>query len=211
MPRTSDETRRLFDRWAATYDQDAHQPDGPLAGYDSSLRAAAELIEIEPGAQVLDVGVGTGAFAALVAAHGAHITGIDPSEKMLEQCCQQHPDYVLETGSFNSIPFADSRFDSLISSFAFHEVLPDERPAACRDMARVLRPGGPVCLLDIMFASPAAMREAEWRIGRYWDPEEVYALVGDLDTMLRAAGFAALRWQQTAPCHWAVCGRRNEN
>jgi len=203
--RTADETRSLFDRWAQSYDEDLKHPIGILDGYESSLGLAAESIELPPDAKILDIGIGTGAFAALLEARtDVQIFGLDVSEKMLAQCRSQHPNYSLKTGSFNPIPYEQETFDAVISSFAFHETSPDERSAVCGEMARVLKPNGVLCLLDIMFASMMAVEDARRVLGRFWDATEVYAIVGELDSALRSAGFRALSWRQTAPCHWYV-------
>lgn len=218
MPRTPDESRSLFDGWAASYDTDLiRSPDGPLTGYQESLRQAAGLATALNGGerrpafhQILDIGVGTGAFAALLEGPDVQITGIDPSLRMIDRCREKHPGFALRQGSFLEIPFGPSSFDLAISSFAFHEVEPHLRAQACASLARVLRPGGWLCLLDIIFASAAARAEAAEALGRLWDPEEDYPLVGDLDSHLRTAGFTGTRWRQTAPCHWMVVVRNTE-
>ncbi len=208
MPRSDAQTRALFDRWAATYD-DVQSGDGPLAGYAASLREAAAMLPVGAGAHVLDIGIGTGAFAALIAGRGALISGIDVSEGMLAACRAARPEFALALGSFTPIPYPDERFDAVISSFAFHEVASSSRPNACAEIARVLRRGGIVCLLDIVFASTAATADARRAFGVSWDDDEDYALVADLDTLLRQASFADLSWRHTAPCHWVVVGRRS--
>ncbi|WP_374711327.1 class I SAM-dependent methyltransferase, partial [Symbiobacterium terraclitae] len=211
MPRTPEESRALFDHWARTYDLSLAGSDGPkagpLAGYRASLLAAADRVPVAPGAAVLDVGIGTGALAEVLAARGAALFGVDPSAEMLAVCGERHPAFTLEVGDFNQIPFAAARFDAVVSSFAFHEVPPAGRAAACAELARVLRPGGTLCLLDVMFASPASREEARAAIGEYWDDEEDYPLVGDLDALLYAAGLGATSWWQTAPFHWMVLAR----
>lgn len=166
------------------------------------------MLAIQPGSRVLDVGIGTGAFAGLLAARGARIWGIDPSPRMREACTRAHPGFSVAAGTFTAIPHADVAFDLAISSFAFHEVPVSERPAAGAEVLRVLKPGGSLCLLDIMFASPAARDGARRRIGGAWDDDEDYPLVADLDLTLREAGFAPLRWRQTADCHWLVLAGR---
>lgn len=210
MPRTAEQTRQLFEAWAKTYDRDLAQPTGmgPLEGYADSLTLAASLVPLEAGDSVLDIGIGTGAFADLLCKRGARITGIDISDDMLDECLNQHPNFLLHTGSFKPIPLPDCRFNVVISSFAFHEVPKDERLEACVEIARVLKAGGYVCLLDIMFASPSAMHEARQLLGRLWDNDEDYALVSDLDRTLREAGFTAIQWQQTGLFHWAVIARK---
>lgn len=208
MPRTTDQTRQLFDDWAQTYDQDLLEARGPLLGYARSQQALDDAFPIETGARVLDIGIGSGAVAGRLAARGAHITGIDISEKMLARCAEQHPAFDLHPGTFTQIPLPDATFDGVVSGFAFHETPPAQRAAACGEMARVLKPGGCLGLLDIMFASPPAMAEARDRIGQAWDDDEDYAIVGDLDTLLRQAGFTAVTWNQTGPFHWLVTARK---
>lgn len=215
MPRTPEETRALFDRWAGTYDIDLvdsiGEKGGPLAGYHESLLEAASLVTVSSSTRVLDVGQGTGAFSLLLSARGAEIYGIDPSENMLTLCRQRHPTFTVRAGTFTEIPFDGAAFDGVVSSFAFHEVLPTYRERACKEIVRVTKPGGFVCLLDIMFASTLSREAAKTAIGAYWDAEEDYPLIGELDQVLREAGFVNTFWRQTAPCHWALLARRNRS
>ncbi len=212
MPRTPEDTRALFDRWAKTYDiglaSSKGDALGPLAGYAESLREAASLVTVTDGLRVLDVGVGTGAFAALLAERGARIIGVDPSEAMLGAGRQRHPEFVYMNGTFIDIPLDDASVDVAVSSFAFHEVPTDERVMACREIARVVKAGGSICLLDIMFASRESRDAARAAIGSRWDDDEDYPLVGELDAVLRTAGFTNTFWRQTAPCHWVAVARR---
>jgi arsenite methyltransferase len=57
----------------------------------------------------------------------------------------------LETGDMRKMPFAEASFDAAVASLAIHNV-PDRegRSAAVREIARVLRPGGRVALLDFV-------------------------------------------------------------
>lgn len=208
LPRTAEETRNHFDQWAATYDRSVRTSGGPLDGYESSLAEAADLVPVAPGSQLLDIGIGTGGFAARFAERGARVVGVDISPQMLAECRKAHPDFELHVGGFTPIPQPGARFDVVTASFAFHEVLPADRQQACREMARVLKPGGHLCLLDIIFPSAAAEAEAARVSGRFWDPEEDYPRVGDLDRMLREAGFQAVLWRQTGPMHWALVARK---
>lgn len=202
MPRLAQETEALFDGWATTYDDDdVCRPTGVLIGYQQSLHRAAAMIPLATGADVLDVGIGTGAFAGLLAARGVRVSGSDVSEPMLARCHAKHPSFALAKGSFLGIPHADCQFDALVSSFTFHEVSPEERPLACTEAARVLRTGGHICLLDIVFASPPALTAAFEALRPHWDPDEDYPLVGELDTCLHTASFSELWWQQTAAYH----------
>jgi putative AdoMet-dependent methyltransferase len=208
MPRTEEQTRSLFDEWAKSYDADLLKEGGPLLGYAQSVGAIDDALPIARDSQVLDIGIGSGALARRLADRGAQITGIDISDKMLELCRERNPSFELHIGTFNNIPLPDEKFDCVVSGFALHETLPPKRSDACAEMARVLKSSGHLCLLDIMFASELAMQEARQLIAEKWDDDEDYAIVGDLDTLLRQNGFTAVIWCQTAPFHWMVTARK---
>ena len=54
------------------------------------------------------------------------------------------------SGGFRELPFDDQRFDVVVSSLAIHNVRDrTERATAIREVARVLRPGGRVAIMDI--------------------------------------------------------------
>ena len=53
-------------------------------------------------------------------------------------------------GDMRALPFADASFDAVVSSLAIHNVAESEgRERACFEIARVLRPGGRVAILDL--------------------------------------------------------------
>ncbi|HDR4423180.1 TPA: class I SAM-dependent methyltransferase [Bacillus cereus] len=204
MLRTVEATQKLFDEWAKTYDENLQEATGPLYGYNNSLIEAKEMIQLYKRERIIDIGIGTGAFASLVSENNESVVGIDVSEKMLETCKGKYPTYHLEVGSFTNTNQEDEAFDIVISSFCFHEVVPSERKEACEEVYRIVRKDGKFLLLDIMFVSHFALKEARERIGRKWDSTEVYPFVYELDTLLRETGFSSVNWRQTAPCHWAL-------
>ncbi len=202
LTRDIEETKALFDNWASSYDQDLRNANGILEDYETSLKAASQVCTVSSGVQVLDIGIGTGKFAQLLEAQGANISGIDLSESMIDECRKLHPGYDLQIGTFQQIPFADNAFDAVVSSFCFHEVPLEERQTACEEVYRVIRKGGMACLLDIMFASNAAVAEARKSMLDQWDDSEVYSLVGDLSEHLYSSGFHSVQWLQTGRFHW---------
>jgi putative AdoMet-dependent methyltransferase len=208
MTRTDEQTRKLFDEWAKSYDADLANANGPLLGYARSLQAVDVAIPVVKDMKVLDIGIGTGAVANLFAKRGAQVTGVDISQEMLDLCNQQYPDFDLHLGTFTDIPLNDDTFDYVVSGFAFHETSPDKRANACREIARVLKPQGYLFILDIMFASNAAIEEASELIANEWDENEDYAIVGDLDRLIREQDFASVQWRQTAPFHWMIIARK---
>lgn len=99
---------------------------------------------------VLDVGSGTGALAiATLERWPRHrVTGIDPSGGMLEMARATADErltehvarrFRAEVASADRLPFEDGSFDVAVSSFVLQLV--EDRPAALREVGRVLRPG----------------------------------------------------------------------
>lgn len=210
MPRSKEEARLLFDRWAQSYDTGVRDASGPLFGYDNSLACAAQMLPVSDKELVLDVGIGTGNLSAILAGRGAIIYGVDPSEAMLARCRSAHPEFEVALGSFEDIPFSRCKFDAVVSSFSWHEVPLYRRQESLHEIVRILRPRGRLLVLDIIFASEPARDEARLVLGESWDDEEDYALVQDTDTQLRKAGFVGVRWIQTGPFHWAALARIRE-
>jgi ubiquinone/menaquinone biosynthesis C-methylase UbiE len=96
------------------------------------------------GLDVLDVGSGQGIDLYHYASSGARATGIDLTPRHCELAAQhlgvmgQHATVV--NGDAEQMPFDDASFDRVSSNGVLHHT-PD-MPAALREVARVLRPGG---------------------------------------------------------------------
>lgn len=158
-----------------------------------------ELLEARPGERVLDVGTGPGQLLAAIAdAVGptglAH--GVDPSPSMVEmarQCCAERA-LVQESGLDGAGSLPDGPFDAVTCTQVLEYVA--DLPAALREIARVLRPGGRVLLLDTDWDSVVwnvADRDRHRRVLRAWeahlhDPR----LPCTLGPRLRDAGFTGV-------------------
>ncbi|MEV0323067.1 class I SAM-dependent methyltransferase [Streptomyces sp. NPDC050658] len=105
-----------------------------------------------PGQRILDVGCGTGYFSRRAAASvtpGGRVTGIDPSQPMIEYATRRAPaNCTFQTASAQELPFGDASFDVIVSSLAIHHLPDGDRLVALREMRRVLRPGGRLLLVD---------------------------------------------------------------
>ena len=127
--------------------------------YDDAVRfnigGAQRLIMSIPAGQyddVIDIACGTGwATQALVDRfHPARITGVDPSEGMLEQFQAklggiEGVEITLAQGDVEHMPVPDAAFDLAICSMAYHW-FPNKWDAA-KAMARTLKPGGVLAIL----------------------------------------------------------------
>ena len=106
---------------------------------------------------VLDVACGTGvlACAALdrVGPQGT-VTGLDRNADMLSVARRKSTRIEWWEGRAESLPFPDEKFDTVVSQFGF--MFFDDRPAAVREMMRVLRPNGrmAIAVCDALDHSP---------------------------------------------------------
>lgn len=112
-------------------------------------RRTVRALELDAGARVLDVATGTGDLARLVLeAHpDARVVGLDPSTRMLELARRKVPGAAFDVGDAERLPYADASFDAACMAFGIRNV-PD-RGAALAELARVVRPGGRVAILEL--------------------------------------------------------------
>jgi ubiquinone/menaquinone biosynthesis C-methylase UbiE len=115
-----------------------------------------------PGALAVDVGTGTGEALAALAATGARVIGVDSSEKMLQVCRQRVAEAGLENvelrlGEAEALPLADGECDTALASMVLHHLA--EPAAGAREMARVVRPGGKVVIIDLVSHAQEWTRE----------------------------------------------------
>ena len=98
----------------------------------------------EQPAIVLELGAGTGKLTRVVARLGHDVHATDPDEAMLAVLEREVPGIRTAVGGAEEIPLPDSSVDAVIAGQAFHWFDLDR---ALPEIARVLRPGGRVCLL----------------------------------------------------------------
>lgn len=138
-----DSTREYFDHVAGQWDEMRR------CFFGEGVRVAAvKAAELRPGAIVADVGTGTGFLAEAALDLGARVIGIDISEGMLEQARSRFAGRSFEArrGGTDALPLADGEVDAVVANMVLHHA-PDP-PAAIREMARALRPGGRLVITD---------------------------------------------------------------
>lgn len=99
------------------------------------------------GGRFLDAGCGPGATGSWMAAHG-DVVGVDVEPLALELYAEARPESRLCVASVDALPFADACFDAaLCVTVLYHEGVVDPG-AAVAELARVVRPGGTLCLME---------------------------------------------------------------
>ena len=132
-------------------------------------RALVDAIDPQPGQRVLDVATGTGLVAFELVRRGrSEVVGLDQSEQMLagarsrlaaEPALADRVQFV--SGEAERLPFGDAAFDALTFTYLLRYV--DDHLATMRELARVLKPGGRIGMVE--FGVPQkALPLALWRV-----------------------------------------------
>jgi ubiquinone/menaquinone biosynthesis C-methylase UbiE len=112
-----------------------------------------ELLALQPGQAVLDVGCGAGEVCAELSARvgpGGRVAGVDLSEAMIAAARAKPATAAggieLQVASVYALPFADASFDAVRAERVFQHL--EDPEAGLREMQRVTRSGGRVMLID---------------------------------------------------------------
>src|SRR6185437_12217748 len=139
------QVRAMFDRIARVYDR---MNSVMTAGMHHRWRErAAELANVGPGSTALDVATGTGDLAIELARRGAEVTGTDFAPAMLEIARRKAPGLRFEEGDALNLTYPHGSFDAATVGFGARNFADLDRGLA--EMARVVRPGGRVVVLEI--------------------------------------------------------------
>jgi len=182
---TSPPTEGRLIHWAARYDLLTWLL---TFGRIARLRALiADRADVQPGDMILDVACGTGDLALVLGRRmgsTGRVVGIDASPEMITRARRKAQrqgvavDFHVEP--VEALSFPDGTFDRVASSLAFHHFPGDLKRRAVESIARVLKPGGRLLIVDL---DPAARHIP---LHRTMPPPTPDHLVPDL---LRAAGF----------------------
>ncbi len=114
----------------------------------------------DPGRRTLDLGCGEGRFSRDLTAMGHRIVGLDVSPSMLDAAHRADPDIAVCLADAARTPFADGSFDLVIAFMSLQDV--DAAAAAVEEAARVLEPGGRLCIAVVHpFSSAGAFETQE--------------------------------------------------
>jgi demethylmenaquinone methyltransferase/2-methoxy-6-polyprenyl-1,4-benzoquinol methylase len=206
----------MFDRVAGRYDA---LNSVMTAGLHHRWRQrAADRAELKPGDSALDVCCGTGDLALELAgrvAPAGHVVGCDFSEPMLDlarekAASRQAAAVRFEWADALSLPYDAGRFDAVTVGFGVRNLADLDR--GLREMARVLRPGGRLVVLEITQPSrpPLSTFYSLWfdrvvpLLGTFSGDSEAYSYLPEsvrnfpgpprLAELMDTAGLEQIRW-----------------
>jgi demethylmenaquinone methyltransferase / 2-methoxy-6-polyprenyl-1,4-benzoquinol methylase len=136
--------RGMFDRIAPVYDV---MNRVMTAGLDRRWRKLAVQEVVWPGDRVLDACCGTGDLAVEAERHGGRVVGLDFSAGMLERARTKSGAIEWVQGDALALPFGDAEFDAATVGFGVRNL--EDLEGGLRELARVLRPGGKLAVLEI--------------------------------------------------------------
>lgn len=108
-------------------------------------RRSYELLQVEHGSRVVDVGCGGGTAVAELTALGSDAVGIDAAEEAVAFAREHHPGHRFEVGDALRLPFPDGSLDGYRAEKLYHVL--DDPAKACAEARRVLAPGGRIALV----------------------------------------------------------------
>ncbi len=177
---TNTDVEDAYARWAPIYDKVF-----TLTMRPGRTAAAAAINRI--GGRVIDVGIGTGLELPMFDP-SVRITGIDLSEPMLRIAQKRVDDLKLTNVEgllvmdAMKLAFPDASFDAAVAPYVLTVVPEPER--TLDEMARVVKPGGEIVLVNHIGAESGPIAAIEAWLGKRsaslgWRPQFPWSILGD--------------------------------
>jgi len=191
--------RAAYDSVARAYDA---QLGAELDGKPLDRALLGAFVELVGAGRIADVGCGPGHVTRFLAARHSEVVGIDLSPGMIAVARERAPELAFAVGSMLHLPASGGAWAGVLSLYSVIHLTPDERATACREFARVVRPGGWVLLAfhvsSAEFAAGEVNHLTSWfgesvqLDGYFLDPSDV---VADLES----AGFTVMAKLEREP------------
>jgi demethylmenaquinone methyltransferase/2-methoxy-6-polyprenyl-1,4-benzoquinol methylase len=206
------QVRAMFDRIASVYDVMNSVMTAGL--HHRWRRRAADLAAVDAGDEALDVATGTGDLAIELASRGVRVVASDFSEEMLARARTKQPSITWEWANAQDLPYESDRFAAATVGFGARNF--SDLALGISEMARVVRPGGRVVILEITTPQkpPLSTFFRVWfdhvvpGLGRLAGDSDAYTYLPNsvkrfpgpdgLAGVMAAAGLRDIRWILTA-------------
>jgi ubiquinone/menaquinone biosynthesis C-methylase UbiE len=188
----STEKRPIYDPYpllAPIYDATAFAMLLPFGGERRLRERVTDLVDVDAGMHVLELGCGTGAMTARLLARGAHVTGLDLSPEMLARARRRAPKATLLHDDI-TIYRPARPVDRVLLSFVVHELPPAVLDGALETARASLAANGHLVVVDFARARSRVLRLGLDAWLRATEPATARALVArGLERTLEQHGF----------------------
>jgi ubiquinone/menaquinone biosynthesis C-methylase UbiE len=151
---------------------------------------------------VCDVGCGPGHVTRFLAQRYSDVTGLDLSSAMVEIARKKAPELTFDVGSMTDLPATDAAWAGIVSLYSIIHFTPEQLARACREFARVLRPGGWLLVAfhvdSPQFRAGAVNHVTSW-FGKSVELDGYFLDPDDVARELSAAGFTVTAQLQRQP------------
>jgi ubiquinone/menaquinone biosynthesis C-methylase UbiE len=158
----------------------------------------ATLARMQPGEQVLDVGCGTGTLAMEVkfrVGSAGRVVGVDPGTQQIARArakaARRHVPIEFQIGVIEQLPFPDQTFDVVLSTLMMHHLPAPLKRQGLTEIARVLKPGGRLVIVDFKRKKERQGRAARFHAGG--------SSMQELAALLKDAGFDQMETEEMRP------------
>ena len=167
-------------------------PEGPqqFGNAEANLRFLEATGALTPGAEVLEIGIGTGGMLHALLQRGVRARGVEINRSLIAESRTWFGDLPVQPVSGVELPFGDASFDLVLSFDVFEHIRDSD--AHLREVARVLRPGGRYLVQTPSKWPNTVFETIRWRsVTRWRDDHCALHTPGQLRRRLEAHGFAA--------------------
>jgi ubiquinone/menaquinone biosynthesis C-methylase UbiE len=142
-----------FDAIAPSYDRNVQR----FRDIQGEIEEILSFLNLQPDNTILEMGTGTGEFALAAARRCARVYAIDISSGMLEYAQDKARSQGIDNvdflpGGFLTYRHQNEPLDAFVSQIALHHLPDFWKQIALLNMAEMLRPGGKLCLRDIVYS-----------------------------------------------------------
>ena len=142
--------------------------------FGSAIRFEPMLSLLDPAWVVADLGCGTGASAAEIAPWVSGIEAIDREQGMLEAAASRlhsHEHVRYHQAELTDLPLEDASVNAALISLVLHHI--EDPPAVIKEALRIVEPGGPVIVVDMVDHDRALYRDSMGHVHLGFSSEEI--------------------------------------
>jgi ubiquinone/menaquinone biosynthesis C-methylase UbiE len=193
LPLSEDHKRFTRD----SYDKTAQEYARNVAGLHPEKFGIKFCRKLPPQGHILDLGCGSGRDTIIFVVRGYHVTGLDFSEKLLEEARKTCRSAQFILGDIENLKFSNNSFDGVWACASLLHVPKKNMPQVLTEIHRILVPGGILAI---------TLKEGDWegyeKDSRY-DGQPVkffsYWRKKPLIILIEMAGFRIIKIKRTSP------------